>query len=274
MKNDKNIIVNQQNKIGLSNFLLFVIIIFCLIFIGFYFKNKPQFSNTEEKLVKEYYYDLLHLGKKSKDGFYVIDFNQTGKSPQSVYYATDSKFMFDNLKNDEKAAIILNNMSSIIQKFNCDTSSTINEISIEEFSNTYKYLFGDNKINNIKTFTTEFQGTCKINESSSFYECETWFDGIRTCGEELVVKFDKYEIDNDNLYIYEKGLIRSQCEDKTYPKSLNPEDTSENEEIFGKTTEEVFNNDKYAKYLSTYKFHLKKNSDESYYLYSVEKISK
>ncbi len=249
-------------------------------------EEKPDTKKEEkitEKEVKDYLAKMIHTTKEGKNDIYQILYMGEGLAYDmyEIYYVDKFK-LADSIDENTKYTFA----TSLIDKENVKTTSLLDlyeqqktqyvsktEFKIEDLKTSYLNLFGHDKTFTAKKFMHQHYGECNV--VGDKYECYAPPGGgiVECFGSNLYVKFDKFEIKDDLLNVYEKGIYLD-CDEnsKKYYKTWDSYGQPDIATLKGLSLEEVLSNKEYDKELVKYVHTFKKNKDGTYYLYSNEQI--
>lgn len=184
-----------------------------------------------------------------------------------IYFIHSTEKNISNLSNDEFAlmASYLNSFPNAKEDTRNDTSLYL-VITKDEYNEAFKNTFGpDVEVKSATKASKAYCGSYIYNATNDNYEALQACGGVWPMGSYLV----SASKDNNNIYIYEKAYSIDPGEDEVYIYSMNKEDNK----IKVSSYEDSYVKENYNDYLDTYKFTLKKASDNNYYFYSVENLN-
>lgn len=232
--------------------------------------EKIKISEVE---VKKIYYDIFNYGNQQE----IIEFRKASDSGfDFMYNAYDSKkviikqdFVYDELMEFVFRKIPNNKIKSESQSSNDGSVTETNEFLISDLEEAYKFYFGENK--EWKNFEAGYPlGNCKV--KGDYYKCNAYLDagfGDTVSDEAFLTVYDKYETDENNIYVYDKAIYFNGNNNRFYKKYVSGNFISEVKSLRGKDITELLKN---KSELLTYKHTFKQNSDGTFYLYSSEPV--
>lgn len=142
---------------------------------------------------------------------------------------------------------------------------------VSDIKDAYEFYFGKSNDFKAEEFSDYAAGNCKISieDSSEYYICESYAGGGISGPLGMLTTYDKYESDEDKLYIYEKVLFYNGVDGTFY----NSSDFSDEITELREKDINVISDENYSDKVLKYKHTFKQNSDGSYYWYSTEPIN-
>jgi len=239
-------------------------------------ENKPV--EEEKKLVvsenevKKIYNNIFNKNNQNK--IIVDDFSSDGGFSTLHKFYTEKKIIAKNdISYSDLMVIAYNNIpDNKIKKNNQILSSgsvkNTYEFKIDDMKQAYNSYFGQNS--DWKDFEAGYPlGKCKIVGENYSCNFEGTF-GDLISGVQFLTVYDKYDTDNENLYVYEKAIYFNSEENKFYTKYDNINGFSNEVSSLDGKDKNVLLDSNYKDSFLTYKHTFKKDSNKNFYLYSVE----
>lgn len=224
--------------------------------------NKDEISETVKFL-----YEVV-IGKKMNEINSIYSGDGFSFNILRGLYTKDEHILFSYGETHEMALNVAGRLGKIeTEKVNQGDVISISTVKVSDVKDAYHLVYGNDKEFLEKPFHSAQYDACEIVEDN--YVCKRYIGGGIVSPYALYTMYRDYEIDDSNLYIYEKAIFGFDDFEKAYYSDF--EYLNKIAELTDKDVETVFKTEN-DNYTLVYKHTFKKNSDGTYYWYSTAPV--